>query len=941
MISTRLISIGLGYIFGIICASFLPTHKEFFLYIFWTFLVLGTATAVWALFREFKWKENHILVRTIPILIASFAAGNLITNNFLHSDNPGTVFFKSLPDKSEVIMRGIITSETETRSDSRLDVRFRTNELKKPSDKDWTKINSPIDINLNVNYPPDDKEQQDICAKIASPDSYGYQIEVSGTFNRSSESPNPGGFDYEAFLMSEGYTALLKVFDRNTGDNNYIKIIEEKKGNPLVEFALIAKKSFMRTIQRTIPPPESFFVSGATLGTRFSIKKQEYRGKFIENSFRHSGVGHVLAVSGLHVSVVSLLLYSLLRMTRLSPKYFTPVLIVLLFAFAFLTGARPSSLRATIMNSLVLISFVYGGGGISKSAYTGLAFSSFLILLQRPMALYSAGFLLSFGAVLSLVMLTTPFDKLLRSLRGGRLIGAIIWFALSLFTICTAWDIFLRWESIALFAILFYILLELGEALNKFFPALLFLNPDKLPTMGRIFLAAQIGIQVGMMIPLSSFFFGQMPIAGIFVNMIAIPLIGVIVQLGLLAGIFGAIPFVGEYIALVLGAANFLASKLFIWVAHLGTEILPFPVTPIPKVSWIIYYYVIIAIFASSGLWIRNLQTIIYKVHHRAPLFVSKLLPICLLIALASFAIARHKSTFSSEAEIHILAGTGTPTICITENDHRKGATLINGGHSFFAKSSLKNFLLKKNNITIDTLFVGGHAPEFGSSTIAELANYFHIRKVYYPNFHNPTESKSPPAFDSMEEFFNAIGEDKIFKSASDAKAWALRYFESYTHIVDAWRPEWVIFTPPAEFILNNGAKLEYLKTVYRSYPLVISLSFENKKILLLPDGNSTKKIPKDKLKCDILVLGGPTKANYRTYIKSLQYLLTDASPNTLILCVDNNFFDKDISQTVEKTSDICAIKVDKFLRTDETGAVSIQINNNKLSEKIKFHLAK
>lgn len=935
MISARLIALGIGYIFGIVCATVLQTNSIPFKMSFILFLALGAFITLWTLYREYNWKENHIALRIIPLLIASFCTGNLITNNFLYSKNPSAVFFKNLPDKTSVQLKGVIAAEPEVRSDTKLDLRLRISKFKRAEDENWTIAENAADIKISVSFPVNDEEKIKTVAKIADSDAYGYLIELEGIYHKSFTPMNPGGFDYETFLMAEGFIANIKVFDKNSLGNDYIKVIEEKKGNFFVEAALAAKKNFSSTIQKTILPPESFFVSGAVLGTRFSIKKQEYRGKLIEDFFRHSGVGHVLAVSGLHVSVVSLLLFSLFRLTRINPKYFTPFLILLLFLFAFLTGARPSSLRATIMNSLVIAFYVYGGGGLSQSAYTGLAFSSLLILLRRPMALYSAGFLLSFGAVLSLVTLTNPCDKILRSLRGGRLFAATLFFILVIYLICTNWVLFLHWETILLLIVLFFIFFYLGDLLNSFFPSFAIINTDKLPTPLRVFIAAQLGIQLGMMIPLSSFFFGQMPIAGIFVNFFAIPLIGVIVQLGLLGGIIGAIPLVGEPVALLLGAANYVFAKFFIWLAYIGSELLPFPVTPIPSLRWLAMYYLCVAIFASSVLWIRKFQNLLFVLYKKYPIIISKIIPAAALVSIAavSFVLFKQKP-IAGIAELHLLAGTSNPVICITRQDAKRGATLIGGGHPFFAKSSVKSFLLKKGTIFIEDIFVFGHSPESGTAAIAELGNNFRFDRIYYPNFHEPVESAILPLFDSMEQYFDTIGETKIHKSALDGKPWPKTYFESYAKFAKKHRDKTQLFKTPSLFKLDNGTEIEYLGEIYRSYSLPIAIKFDNRKILILPDLRSTKKIPKDKLKTDILIVAGPSKVNYKSYLKSLEYVFRDTSPKLMILCNDVSFAGKEMLDVIEKASDYAKKNVPEFIRTDQSGTISFKITDNILSEK-------
>ncbi|HRR05920.1 MAG TPA: ComEC/Rec2 family competence protein [Victivallales bacterium] len=656
----------------------------------------------------------------------------------------------------------------------------------------------------------------------------------------------------------------------------------------------------------------------------------------MEYFFRHSGVGHVLAVSGLHVSVVSLLLFSLFRITRINPKYFAPFLVILLFLFAFLTGARPSSLRATIMNSLVIIFYVYGGGGLTQSAYTGLAFSSFLILLRRPMALYSPGFLLSFGAVFSLVTLTNPFDRLLRMLRGGKFFAGVIFFLLSIYLICIKWEFFLRVETIFALIALFWLLLYLGGKLNEVFPKITIVNPDKLPISIRLFFAAQIAIQFGMMIPLSSFFFGQFPVAGIFVNFLAIPLIGVIVQLGLLGGMLGVIPVVGKQLALMVGAANYVFAKFFIWIAYVGSEIFPFPVTPIPGLRWLIIYYLLLGIFASSGLWIRKVQSLSFLLYKKYPL-IQSVPPVATLIVLISIPIYRYKILPDRRAELHLLANTSNTVICITNSDYRRGAILIGGGDVFFGQSSLKSFLLMKKNIYIEDAFLLGHSPDSGMSALAELSSNFRIDKVYCPNFYGLSGATMPSS--SMKMYFKAIGEDRIYNSALEGKKWAINYYESFVRFANALSGKVEIFTPPASFNISDGIKIEYPLKVYRSYSLPIIIKFKNKKVLIIPDIGVINKIPKEELNVEIVVLAGPTKANYKYHLKSIRFLLDCVKPEIILYCVNPSFVEPVILETIEESSDILAKGTERFLRTDKCGTVTFVIDGDILSEKFKTYV--
>ena len=97
-------------------------------------------------------------------------------------------------------------------------------------------------------------------------------------------------------------------------------------------------------------------------------------------------------------------------------RRYVPLIILALVVFAIITGARPSSLRAVIMNSLFLLTWAYLDQSLRSSALLGVPVAAFLILLQNPLVIVDPSFTLSFGAILSLALLTGPR---LRAPRAG------------------------------------------------------------------------------------------------------------------------------------------------------------------------------------------------------------------------------------------------------------------------------------------------------------------------------------------------------------------------------------------------------------------------------------------------------------------------------------------------------------------------------------------
>ena len=115
--------------------------------------------------------------------------------------------------------------------------------------------------------------------------------------------------------------------------------------------------------------------------------------------YNHVGASHVLALSGLHVSVLFLLLNALfLRLVtwRLARWCVAAGMVALLWLYVVLTGCSPSLVRSAVMVSLFAVGLVRQSGLFS---WHTLGLAALLILLFAPSALFSVSFQLSFSAV--------------------------------------------------------------------------------------------------------------------------------------------------------------------------------------------------------------------------------------------------------------------------------------------------------------------------------------------------------------------------------------------------------------------------------------------------------------------------------------------------------------------------------------------------------------
>ena len=135
-------------------------------------------------------------------------------------------------------------------------------------------------------------------------------------------------------------------------------------------------------------------------------------GDFIDRTIRQdfslAGISHILALSGLHISILSLIVwFFLFPLDYLRAKKLRLVItIALMLGYCFVTGLSPSVIRSTVMMSLVFLSVVFYR---KSSPLNAVATAALIILIFSPFSLYGVGFQLSFITVVSLIVFFSHF----------------------------------------------------------------------------------------------------------------------------------------------------------------------------------------------------------------------------------------------------------------------------------------------------------------------------------------------------------------------------------------------------------------------------------------------------------------------------------------------------------------------------------------------------
>jgi competence protein ComEC len=218
----------------------------------------------------------------------------------------------------------------------------------------------------------------------------GDQLTVECTPSEIKSGGNPCEFDYKSYCLSQGirYSAFAGI--ENIKDH---KIPGHRK---LIHNSLIIREKIIDMYRaRGITGDHLALVAAMTLGQKNMLDSDQ------KQNFIKAGVMHVMAVSGLHSVILSLFVFNLLFFLKTRFNIVRVIItILILWAFAFITGLTPSVMRATLM-----FSFLQAGNLMKRkvNSINSVLASAFVLAVIRPSVIFDAGFQLSYAAVIFII----------------------------------------------------------------------------------------------------------------------------------------------------------------------------------------------------------------------------------------------------------------------------------------------------------------------------------------------------------------------------------------------------------------------------------------------------------------------------------------------------------------------------------------------------------
>lgn len=225
---------------------------------------------------------------------------------------------------------------------------------------------------------------------------YGQRIAALGMLSSPAPATNPGQFDWQRYYRDQRILASFSI-PQASG----IRIIAPGDFSPLQWLRQRAR----RALEAGFSPRQS---TDHALLRALLLGDNDPELRDIQAQFIRTGTSHHLSISGMHVAVLGGVVFFFCRLLRLSPRKSA----VFMMAFVVLYGLVALPAPPVIRSIILCLSL--GIGIILRRSVDGiqlLAFTIFAMLLFHPLDLYNAGFQLSFGTVLGLMLYANRIAK--------------------------------------------------------------------------------------------------------------------------------------------------------------------------------------------------------------------------------------------------------------------------------------------------------------------------------------------------------------------------------------------------------------------------------------------------------------------------------------------------------------------------------------------------
>ena len=628
-------------------------------------------------------------------------------------------------------------------------------------------------------------------------------------------------------------------------------VLEKNKGNILISFTNKISNSVKEKIYDLLDKREANLLIGLLLGDDDNIDDD------IEESFKISSLSHILAVSGMQVTYIITAMYFIFN-NLLGKRKTKIVIIIILIFYTILTGFSPSIVRASIMGILIM------GAGLfyrKNDIWNSIAISLLLMLIYNPFLITNVGLQLSYLGTIGIILLNKTFLRIFNKIRFEKYI--------------------LNRKIINIVSKIIEILTVTISASVVVFPIMLY----NFNLFGTYFLITNL---------LASIIIGPITIFGTVIVIISF----IFLKFGKMFSIFLEIS-----LNMLVFVSNF--SKLPFSKIYITT----------PKISMIIFYYVLIIFFnyiykiynnrnlSLTQIRFRNLIALykykikeIYNNKKSRKKFISVLILIVFCFNIYNFFIIKR------ELKIYFVdVGQGDSTFIVTPKNE---TILIDGGGSLgtdfdVGESTLLPYILDRGYKKINLMFVS-HFDQDHIGGLFKILEELKVEKVCI--------SKQEEDSENYQKFLNIVKEKNI--QVLVVKIGDKIVLDNNLYFNVLWPKDKQI----EENKLNNNAIV--MKLNYNNFSMLFTGDIEKKaEEEILETYKNSKMLESDILKVP----------HHGSKTSTTDEFLNKVKPKIALIGVGkDNMFGHPSNTTIEKLENMGI----KIYRTDLNAEISICVND-------------
>ncbi len=222
---------------------------------------------------------------------------------------------------------------------------------------------------INYKEPPDLKE--------------GNIVVITGNLKKFSTNSNPGSFNEKNYYYSKGI--ICQINETNT----------KKLDNNINEFKIFTK-SIRNTLSEALvdisPEKEGGILNAMIFGEKSNLDSK------IKELYSDGGIIHILAISGLHISIIGMGVFRLIGKV-VSKKRAIIISIIVMILYGIMTGGSVSAIRAIVMFIINLLSKVSGRIYDMKNS---ICIAVIYLCLLNPYVIFNSSFQMSFSSVIAI-----------------------------------------------------------------------------------------------------------------------------------------------------------------------------------------------------------------------------------------------------------------------------------------------------------------------------------------------------------------------------------------------------------------------------------------------------------------------------------------------------------------------------------------------------------